>query len=114
DPGLAFEEARFRRKKDNYDAAAQLLLAHPDNPVRPAAWWNERLIVARRLLATGNAETAYRLVQQDGAGDPDAEGEFLSGYIALRFRHDPALAFDDFAHILAHVTSPYAKARAAY
>jgi soluble lytic murein transglycosylase len=114
DPGLAYEEARFRRKRDNYDLAAQILLAHPDNPVRPAVWWNERLIVARRLLATGNADTAYRLVQQNGSGDPDAESEFLSGYIALRFRKDPALAFDDFAHILARVSSPYAKARAAY
>ena len=114
DPGLAFEEARFRRKHDNYDLAAQLLLAHPDNPSRPAAWWNERLIVARRLLGGGNADIAYRLVQQTGADDPNAEGEFLSGYIALRFRKDPALAFDDFAHILARVTSPYAKSRAAY
>ncbi len=64
DPGLAFEEARWWRKKDNYDAAAQLLLAHADNPVRPAAWWSERLLVARRLLAGGNADIAYRLVQQ--------------------------------------------------
>jgi len=118
DPGLAFEEARFQRRKGNLDAAAQLLLGHPDNPLRPAAWWKERLIVARRLLATGNADLAYRLVQQrePGAvpGAVNAEAEFLSGYIALRFRNAPALAFDDFAHILARVTSPYAKARAAY
>ena len=116
DPGLAFEEARYQRKKDNPPAAAQLLLSHPDNPVRPAAWWSERLLVARRLLGTGNADLAYRLVQQQGesTADIDPEAEFLSGYIALRFRHDPALAFDDFAHILARVTSPYANARAAY
>ena len=115
DPGLAFEEARFQRKKDNSAAAAQLLLSHPDNPVRPAGWWSERLLVARRLLGTGDANLAYRLVQQgESAADVDPEAEFLSGYIALRFRNDPALAFDDFAHILARVTSPYAKARAAY
>src|SRR6266550_7484960 len=41
DPGVAFEEARWRRKKNNYEAAAQLLLAHADSPVRPAAWWGE-------------------------------------------------------------------------
>ena len=116
DPGLAFEEAHWRRKKDDYDGAAQLLLAHDDTPARPDLWWSERLTVARHLLAAGNAEIAYRLVQQPGAADGkvNAEGEFLSGYIALRYRRDPALAFDQFAHILARVTSPYIKARAAY
>jgi soluble lytic murein transglycosylase len=116
DPGLVYEEAHWRRKKDDYDGAAQLLLAHDDNPVRSDLWWSERLIVARRLLAAGNSDFAYRLVQQPGAADAKAnsEGEFLNGYIALRYRKEPALAFNQFAHILAQVTSPYVKARAAY
>lgn len=116
DPGLAFEEARWWRKRDNYDAAAQLLLAHDDTPTRPDLWWAERLLVARRLLARGNADIAYRLAQQPGAsdGNTNPEAEFLSGYIALRYKKDPALAFDHFAQILARVTSPYLKARAAY
>jgi soluble lytic murein transglycosylase len=116
DPGLAFEEARWWRKKDRYDNAARLLLAHSDHTVRPASWWGERLLVARRLLAGGNWDTAYQLVhQQASIDDKDySEAEFLCGYIALRFRKEPAQAFDHFAHILARVTSPYAKARAAY
>ena len=116
DPGLAFEEARWWRKRDNYDAAAQLLLAHEDTPVRPDLWWAERLIVARRLMARGNTDLAYRLAQRPAASDGSAvaEAEFLCGYIALRYRKDPSLAFDHFAQILARVTSPYAKARAAY
>ncbi len=116
DPELAFEEARWWRKKDNYDNSARLLLAHADNPVRPSAWWGERLLVARRLLATGNSDIAYQLVQKPGTSDGAeyAEGEFIGGYIALRYRKDPLLAFDHFAHMLAQATSPYAKARAAY
>jgi soluble lytic murein transglycosylase len=116
DPGLAFEEAHWWRKRDNSDAAAQLLLAHDDTPVRPDLWWGERLLVARRLLAHGDSDTAYRLAQPPGASDGNAapEAEFLSGYIALRYRKDASLAFDHFAQILARVTSPYAKARAAY
>jgi soluble lytic murein transglycosylase len=116
DPGVAFEEARWRRKKDNYDAAAQLLLAHGDNPVRPTAWWNERALVARRLLAQGRADLAYRLAEQHGLTDGSAyaDAEFLCGYIALRFRNDPAMAFDHFAHILARVGTPYGKAKASY
>ena len=119
DPGLAFAEAHWRRKNDALDAAAQLLLAHADNPVRPAAWWRERLVVARRLLSGGNPAIAYRLVQQQAAStgdvdDVDAEAEFLAGYIALRHRKDAAFAFDHFAHMLARVTSAHAKSRAAF
>ena len=116
DPGLAFDEAKWWHKNNNDGAAAQLLLAHSDNPVRPAAWWRERLLVARALLAAGNSDTAYQLVQQQAAIDDNdySEAEFLCGYIALRFRKDPALAFDHFAHILGRATSPYEKARAAY
>jgi soluble lytic murein transglycosylase len=118
DPGLAFEEARWWRKRDNYDNAAGLLLAHDDTPIRPTQWWKERLNVARRLLVAGKSDIAYRLV---GTGSPsdadegiDAEAEFLRGYIALRYKKDAALAFDHFAHILARVTSASAKTRAAY
>jgi soluble lytic murein transglycosylase len=116
DPGVAFEEARWRRKKNNYEAAAQLLLAHGDSPVRPVAWWSERQLVARQVLATGNADIAYKLAQQHGLSDGYAysEAEFLSGYIALRYRKDPALALDHFTRILARVSTPYGKARAAY
>jgi soluble lytic murein transglycosylase len=116
DPGLAFDEAQWWHRKGNFDNAALLLLAHPDNPVNPAAWSKERLLVARHLLAHGNAATAYELVQQPAANLDSAacDAEFLSGYIALRFRQDPAAAFDDFAHILGRADSPYAATRAAY
>lgn len=116
DPGVAFEEARWRRKKNQYDAAAQLLLAHADSPARPTAWWGERQLVARQLLATGNSETAYKLAQQHGLTDGSSysEAEFLTGYIALRYRKDPALALSHFTRIQERVATPYGKARGAY
>jgi soluble lytic murein transglycosylase len=116
DPGLVFEQLRWDRKKDMVDVAAQILLAQSGDPVHPAAWWGERQLIARRMLAGGNAQQAYKVVQQHGTleGEAFAEAEFLSGYIALRFMKDPALAFDDFAHILARVSSASGKARAAY
>jgi soluble lytic murein transglycosylase len=116
DPGLAFDTARWWHKQGNDPVAAQLLLAHPDNPARPAAWWKERVVVARQLLAAGNPDAAYQLVQQPAAVDDKdyAEAEFLCGYIALRFRKEPAVAFDHFAHILGRAANPYEKTRAAY
>lgn len=73
-------------------------------------------MVARKLLAAGNVETAYKVVQQQGPDDPNsyAEAKFLSGYIALRFQKNPTLAFEDFAQILARADSPFGKARAAF
>ena len=98
------------------DAAVAILQANPGDPVRPAAWWHERQIIARRLLAGGNADLAYRLAEQHGAieGGAYSEAEFLLGYIALRYKKDPALAFDHFAHILTRADTPYAKSRAGY
>jgi soluble lytic murein transglycosylase len=116
DPGLIFEQLRWRRKKDMVDAAVQILLAPPNDLVRPAAWWAERQAIARRVLAGGNAELAYRIVGQHGLieGNAFSEAQFLLGYIALRYMKQPALAFEHFSRILTRVATPYAKARAGY
>jgi soluble lytic murein transglycosylase len=116
DPGLVFEQLRWRHRKDMTDAAAQILLAQPNDLVRPAAWWAERQAIARRELAGGNAELAYRLIEQHGLieGNAFSEAQFLLGYIALRYMKQPALAFEHFARILTRVDTPYAKARAGY
>src|SRR6266446_3737149 len=86
DPGIIYEELRWRARKDMVDAAVQILLSHPGDPARPAAWWVERQTIARRVLAAGNAELAYRIAEQHGLieGNAYSEAEFLLGYIALR------------------------------
>jgi peptidoglycan lytic transglycosylase len=116
DPGLVFEQLRWRRKKDMTDAAVQILLKQQNDPVRPTAWWAERQAIARRILAGGNAELAYRLVGQHGLieGNAFSEAQFLLGYIALRYLKQPALAFEHFSRILTRVPTPYAKSRAGY
>jgi soluble lytic murein transglycosylase len=115
-PGLIYQELHWLTKKDMVDAAVQILLSQPGDLIRPASWWAERQTVARRVLATGNAELAYRIVDQHGLieGNAYSEAEFLLGYIALRYMKDPALAFDHFSRILTRVGTPYAKARAGY
>ena len=116
DPGLLYEQLCAATRKDLVDAAVKILLAQPDDPVRPELWWAQRQTIARRVLVTGNAELAYRLVKQHGEleGQAYSESQFLLGYIALRFLKNPALAFDDFAQILTRASSPYFKARAGY
>jgi soluble lytic murein transglycosylase len=116
DPGLIYEELYWRTRKDMVGEAVQILLSQPGDLVRPAAWWGARQTIARRVLATGNAELAYRIVEQHGLieGNAYSEAEFLLGYIALRYMKNPALAFDHFSRILTRVSTPYAKARAGY
>ncbi len=116
DSGLLYEELRWRREKEMTDAAVDILRANPGDPVHPDAWWHEREIIARRLLAGGNADLAYQIAAQHGVldGKAYADADFLLGYTALRFKKDPALAFDDFAHILTRADLPYAKAQAGY
>ena len=116
DPGLIYQELHWRTKKDMVDAAVQILLSKPGDPVRPAAWWAERQTIARRVMAADDAGLAYRIVEQHGLieGSAYSEAEFLLGYIALRYMKNPALASDHFSHILTRVSSPYAKARAGY
>lgn len=115
-PGLIYQELHWLTKKDMVDAAVQILLSQPGDLARPALWWAERQTIARRVLATGNAELAYRIVEQHGLieGNAYSEAEFLLGYIALRYMKNPALAFDHFSRILTRVGTPYAKARAGY
>ncbi len=116
DPGLIYEELHWLTKRDMVDPAVRILLSQSGDLVRPAAWWAERQIIARRVLATGNAELAYCITEQHGLieGNAYSEAEFLLGYIALRYMKDPALAFDHFSRILTRVSTPFAKARAGY
>ncbi len=116
DSGLLFAELRARREKDMTDAAVAILRGNSGDPLHPEAWWRERQIIARRVLAGGNFDLAYQIAAQHGVldGKAYADANFLLGYIALRFKKDPSLAFDDFSHILTRADTPYAKARAAY
>ena len=114
--GLVFERMRWRRRKGRTEGALELLDTSPGPLVRPIRWWIEREILARRLLAQGQAERAYRLIRDHGLrqGSRFAEAEFLSGWIALHFQHDPARALDHFERLHAAVRYPISRSRAAY
>jgi peptidoglycan lytic transglycosylase len=116
DAGLRYAELRYRVKTDDIDGAVKILLAQPGDLVRPQAWWALRQIVARRVLVTGDADLAYRIVAQHGMieGKAYSQAQFLLGYIALRYMKKPDLAFNHFSHVLTRVSTANAKARAGY
>jgi soluble lytic murein transglycosylase len=116
DPGLLFERLRWRRRKEMYAAAIEMLLNPPKDLVRPAAWWTERQVLARHALSEGKAQLAYRLVSKHGLSDGTAyaEAEFLAGWIALRFLSDGRAAYDHFASLYGNAKLPISLARGAY
>jgi soluble lytic murein transglycosylase len=116
DPGLQYERVRWRRRKEMNTDAAELLLNYRGELGRPARWWSEREILARRFLRDGDPVTAYRLVQGHGLTDraKRADAEFLAGWIALRFMDDPHTAFGHFSVLYDFVSYPISRARGAY
>lgn len=116
DPGLYFDLVRHYRRAEDDTTAARLLTSSPPEQVRPAVWWVERNVLARRTLRLGDSAGAYRIAATHGytEGSPLAEAEFLAGWIALRFRNEPARALEHFSRLDKAVSMPISSARGAY
>lgn len=117
DLGLVYERLRWRRKK-NKDNAAELFVGLPDVVPHPDRWWDERDIIARRLLRKGHITEAYDIASRHGlttkhAAD-HAAAEWLSGWIALSFLNEPKIARDHFKKMYDGVSFPVSRARGAY
>jgi len=116
DPGLLFERMRWRRRKGLDDGALDILDKAPKDLGRADAWWQERHILARRLMEKGQFARAYKLVVRHGqeAGLGFAQAEFLSGWLALRFLDKPSEALKRFEALHRGVSSPISLSRGAY
>ncbi|MCH6587712.1 MAG: lytic transglycosylase domain-containing protein [Proteobacteria bacterium] len=116
DPGLVYERARWRRRKNRYDGVIELL--DPPDPAapHPERWWPLRKWAARQALMKGDISVAYRMARAHGleAGLGFAEGEWLAGWIALRFLDQPETAYRHFERLNEGVSSPISLARSAY
>ncbi len=121
DAGYIFSLVQYLRRQDKIKEAATLLLSAPRELAEirdPDDWWVERRTIARKLLDDGDAQTAYRLVREATPPERDnwrIEQQFLSGFIALRYLEQPALAQPHFARIAKmEEDNPHAASRAGY
>lgn len=119
DPGLILVQIQKLRRADKIKEAAALMLSAPRDAsvlVDPDEWWVERRVLARKVLDTGDAETAYKICAGHAARSPEAriEAEFHAGWIALRFLNKPALAAPHFEAAAQLATTPASIARTAY
>lgn len=118
DPGLLYERLRWRRKNKLDVGAMDLLHKMPpaDQVQNLPDWWRERHILIRRLIEKKSWKSAYLLASghQQKSGLPFAQGEWLAGWLALRFLNQPVQAYQHFDKLYRGVKSPISKARAAY
>ena len=116
DPGLIFDRARFKRRNDDDVGAAALLDPPPPTNPYPVLMWREYEYAARHALDRGDISVAYRLAEAHGAEDGSvfADGEFLAGWIALRFLNEYKTGYDHFTKLYAGVGSAISKGRGAY
>ncbi len=120
DPGLAFDRARFYRRR-NLDVVAAGLVRNfpanvPDKSDAAAFIWAERRALMLSLLRSGDFEGAYAAAASTGLhpGPDLAEAEFYAGWIALQRLHDPALAEQHFAVVQQVAQSSITVSRAYY
>ena len=105
---MRYALARYHRRNGDEAKAREIVLAVPvshQELSNPDVWWTERKLLARGALARSTSKAwpdAYRLAAAHGfaSGTPLAEGEFLAGWIALRFLKRPDTAIKHFRTIL--------------
>jgi soluble lytic murein transglycosylase len=116
DPGLVYERARWRQRKGRHADVVALLDPPIADAPHAAQWWEVRHWAARRALDRGDISVAYRIARHHGldAGIGFAEGEWLAGWIALRWLREPATALPHFTRLYHGVTTPVSRARGAY
>jgi soluble lytic murein transglycosylase len=114
--------ARYYRRLDRDSKARAILAKIPGDPAAMGdaeAWWVERRIIARRTLGTNsrdNWKLAYQMAGKHGfkSGEYFGEGEFLAGWIALRFLNDAHAAISHFTRLSEGAENRTDKARANY
>jgi soluble lytic murein transglycosylase len=117
--GLLHDASRAYRRRDRDEEAYQVLLKTPaDSTVAnsPEGWWSERQTLARDAMKDKRYQLAYDIASRHGlqSGAGFADGEFLSGWIALRFLNKPDIAITHFQNLAKGVTLPISVARGWY
>lgn len=114
-PGLVYERVQWRRKKGK-DSALELMRRLGGDLPHAEKWWTERAILARRALQKGYITDAYWIARHHGLeeGAGFADGEWLAGWIALRFLNEADVALTHFKNMYSRVKFPVSLARGAY
>ncbi len=119
DIGYKFARIQMHRRADEIGEAVAIMktITKLDRSHDLDEWWLERRTLARKLLDDDNPKDAYVVVRD--ATPPESasyrsDQQFMAGWIALRYLHDPNAAFAHFTKIGDENSNPIALARGAY
>jgi len=115
-PALNYDLIRWHRRKNRIEEAATLLKATDASNEPEKQWWRQRAWVARVALRLGKHQMAYEAARDHRAKSRlnIYEGEWLAGWIALRFLRDPRRAKPHFERLYKLAGYPVSWARGAY
>lgn len=119
---MLYALARYYRKAEDFAKARTILASVPGDAAamgNASAWFEERRTIVRRSVGPLNAahwKSAYAISKNHGmaAGDFAIEGEFLAGWVALRYLREPATAMPHFLKLQKLAVTGTDKARASY
>jgi soluble lytic murein transglycosylase len=120
DPGLAFDRARYYRRRNMEGVAASTVHNFPQNVPEKSDVagfiWTERRALTIALIRSGDSEGAYAAASDTGLkpGPDLAEAEFYAGWIALRKLNNAKAADQHFARLQEVAQSSITVARALY
>lgn len=115
--GVLYETVKGYKKQKNWAEAAKILLQTPTSKNYAEKWWKLRSYVAREYIALKDYQKAYQIVKKhnlEAGNESFADAEWLLGWLALRFLHNPTLAQHHFEIFSKNVKVAISKARAFY
>jgi soluble lytic murein transglycosylase len=118
-PGVVFEHAAYLRRKGLDNLALPMAVNFPHEVATPDQGeriWEERRRLVLAGLRAGDARAAYAAASDSGltTGEPGADAEFDSGWIALCKLNDPQRAARHFANLERIGTTSITRGRALY
>lgn len=119
DPGFVYDRVQYRRRTGQPDDAMAIagdIDATRAPPITRDDIFRERRLYVGRAMRARNYRLAYDLVANHGmsSGVEFADGEWLAGWLQLRFLGDAQRAAEHFAHLDANVSSSVSSSRALY
>jgi soluble lytic murein transglycosylase len=119
DPGLLYDRTQYRRRTGSPEDAMALAARINANAAPLFARdeiYRERRLYVPRALRSGQSSLAYSLISNSGlsSGESFADSEFMSGWLNLRFLHQPQRALDHFTRMSQNVSAPVSRSRALY
>jgi soluble lytic murein transglycosylase len=116
DPGLLYEKLHWDVRNNRDDEAISILNHAPQDLGKAEAWWDQRQVEIRRAMMLRDYGLAYKLASAHNQTESKTltQGEFLAGWLALRFLNEPQEALPHFQTLYDNASTPVSRARGAY